>query len=153
MIPDVKPELQEMIDNIAEKNMYYNNPIPGRIMAMFEIKEDIWHCGVLVPFWLSVLQYGRGPRKSTQSSNLWQIIYKWMERRNMFRRAARGRFASRENKINQAKSLTWYINKYGNAHFRSQTFIDIYETERRKTIEKINAKFSEEISRITMEVI
>jgi hypothetical protein len=49
--------------------------------------------------------------------------------------------------------LTWYINKYGNQQFRNKIFVDIYETERKKTIEQINNKFSVSISKITMEVI
>lgn len=58
-----------------------------------------------------------------------------------------------KGKVNEAKSVTWYLNKYGNKQFRNKVFIDIYESERKKTIEKINQKFSLEIDKITMDVI
>jgi hypothetical protein len=70
-----------------------------------------------------------------------------MERKNMFKSG------TAKGKINEAKSVTWYINKYGNKHFRSKVFIEIYEAERKKTIEKINQKFSLAVNKITMEVL
>lgn len=67
----------------------------------------------------------------------------------------KGKFKSRtaKGRINEAKSLTWYLNKYGNKHFRSKTFVDIYKSEREKFIKKIEEKFSFEISKITMDVL
>lgn len=144
---DLKPELQELIDNIAKKNMYSGNKISDSIMKMFEIEVRDDGAGILVPYWLGVLQRGRGPRKSTKDSGLWRIIYKWMQRRNMFRSG------TAKGKINEAKYVTWYINKYGNKQFRNKIFVDIYETERKKTIEKIDKKFSLIIGKIIMEVI
>ena len=144
---DLKPELQELIDNIARKNMYSGNKISDSIMRLFEIEVRDDGAGILVPYWISVTQQGRGPRKSTKSSNLWKIIYAWMERHNMFKSGIR------EGKINEAKNVTWYINKYGNKQFRNKVFVDIYESERKKTIEKIDKKFSLIIGKITMEVI
>jgi len=144
---DLKPELQELIDNIAKKNMYSGNKISDSIMKMFEIEVRDDGAGILVPYWLGVLQRGRGPRKSTKDSGLWRIIYKWMQRRNMFRSG------TAKGKINEAKYVTWYINKYGNKQFRNKIFVDIYETERKKTIEKIDKKFGSAIDKITMEVL
>ena len=144
---DLKPELQELIDNIAKKNMYSGNKISDSIMKMFEIEVRADGAGILVPYWLGVLQRGRGPRKSTKNYNLWQIIYKWMQRRNMFKSG------TAKGKINEAKYVTWYINKYGNKQFRNKIFVDIYETERKKTIEKIDKKFSLIIGKITMDVL
>jgi hypothetical protein len=46
-----------------------------------------------------------------------------------------------------------YINKYGNQQFRNKVFVDVYQTVRKETIEKINKKFSDKISKITMEVL
>jgi hypothetical protein len=127
--------------------MYYGNKIPDSIMSLFKIVEDDFHCGIEVPYWIGVLQRGRGKRKSNQSSGLVNKIYAWMQSRNMFRsKTAKG-------KINEAKFVTYYINKYGNAHFRSKRFVDIYETARKETIKKIEDKFSKEISKITMDVI
>jgi hypothetical protein len=147
MNPDLKPEMQELINNISTKNTYSGNKISESIMRQFEIEETDRNCGILVPFWLSVTQKGRGPRKSNTNHNLWKIIYRWMEKRNMFKSG------TAKGKVNEAKSVTWYINKYGNQQFRNKVFIDIYETERKRTIEKIDAKFSQAISKITMEVI
>jgi len=147
MMPDLKPELQELIQNISTKNTYSGNKISESIMRQFTIEETDFNCGILVPFWLAVLQKGRGPRKSNTDHGLWKIIYRWMERKNMFKSG------TAKGKINEAKSVTWYINKYGNKHFRSKIFIEIYEAERKKTIEKINQKFSLAISKITMDIL
>jgi len=145
---DLKPILQDLINRIGRRSTYSGNTIPQSVMDKFEIEErEDGGAGILVPYWIPVVQKGRGPRRNTKDHGLWQKIYRWM--------AARGMFKSKTEKgrINEAKSLTWYINKYGNKHFRSGVFIDIYKTERERTIEEINEKFSDEISRITMEVI
>ena len=147
MIPDLKPELNNLIEEISKKNMYSGNKIPDSIMKLFEIEETGGTIGILVPYWLGVLQRGRGARSSTKSSGLVNKIYKWMQKRNMFKsKTSQGR-------LNEARGLTWYINKYGNKQFRNKVFVDIYEQERKKTIEQINNKFSASISKITMEVI
>jgi hypothetical protein len=147
MIPNLNPELKELIDRIAVKNTYSGNRISPSIIKMFTIEETDHNIGVLVPYWLGVLQRGRGPRKNNKDHGLWKIIYRWMEKRNMFTRA------TPEGKISEAKSVTWYINKYGNKQFRAKVFVDIYETERRRTIELINKKFTFEINKITMSAI
>ena len=147
MIPDLKPEMQELIQNISNKNMYSGNKIPDSVMRLFEIEETEHNIGILVPYWISVLQRGRGPRRSTKDSGLSKIIYRWMEKHNMFRSA------TPRGKMNEAKSLTWYINKYGNKHFRSGRFIDIYETARQVAVDKIMNRFSLEIGEITKQVI
>jgi hypothetical protein len=144
---DLKPELQEMIDLIAQKNSYSGNKISPSIMAMFQIEITELHDGILVPYWLSVVEHGRGPRKSTVDTKLWKKIYAWMEKHNMFKSR------TNEGKVREAKSVTWYINKYGNKHFRSKVFVDIYTSVRKQTIEKIDKKFSQHISKITMEVL
>jgi hypothetical protein len=147
MIPDLKPELNNLVTEISKKNMYSGNKIPDSIMKLFEIEETDQNIGVLVPYWLPVLQRGRGPRKSNKSFGLIDKIYAWMQKRNMFQSR------TPEGRRNEARALTWYINKYGNQQFRNKIFVDIYETERKKTIEQINNKFSVSISKITMEVI
>jgi len=147
MTPDLKPELDELIKSISQKNMYSGNKIPDSIMAMFEIEENDFHIGILVPSWLGVLERGRGPRKSNKDSGLVKKIYTWMESRNMFRSG------TTKGKMNEAKFMTLYINKYGNQQFRNKVFIDIYNTEREKTIKKIDEKFSFAINKITTDVI
>ena len=144
---ELKPELEELIRNISQKNMYSGNKIPESIMRQFEIETTDTSAGILVPYWLSVLEHGRGKRRSNKDSGLVNKIYAWMQKRNMFRSV------TDKGKMNEAKFLTWYINKYGNKQFRSKVFVDIYTAERKKTIEKINQKFSLAIGKITMEII
>ena len=147
MIPDLNPEMKDMIEAIGHKSMFYGNVVPESVMRQFEIEEDDLHIGILVPFWLPVLEKGRGPRKSNRDTELWKRIFAWMGSRNMFRTV------TEEGRIREAKFITWYINKYGNKHFRSKQFVDIYTSVRAATIEKINQKFSNKIGEITMEVI
>ena len=147
MIPNLKPELAELIKNISQKNTYSGNKISNSIMRLFTIEETDFNAGIIVPYWLGVLQRGRGPRKSTKDYGLINIIYRWMQRRGMFRSG------TDKGKMNEARFMTWYINRYGNKQFRNQIFIDVYETERKKTIEKIDKKFNEQIGKITMDVI
>lgn len=144
---DLKPELEEMIKLISQRNSYSGNKISDSIIAMFSIEITELHDGILVPYWLGVLERGRGPRRSTTSSGLYKKIYRWMEKRNMFRSS------TTKGKLSEAKQMTWYINKYGNQQFRNKTFVDIYTTVRKQTIEKIDKKFGFAINKITMEVI
>jgi hypothetical protein len=144
---NIYAELQQLIVNISQRNMYSGNKMPDSVMKQFEIVVDEKHIGILVPYWLPVFQKGRGPRRQNKDFGLVKIIYAWMQKRNMFRST------TPKGKFNEARFLTWWINKYGNAHFRSKVFVDIYESERKKTIEKINEKYSKYISEITMQVI
>ncbi|HUX57059.1 MAG TPA: hypothetical protein VMV77_08800 [Bacteroidales bacterium] len=144
---EIKPELEELIENISKRNGYYGNKISPSIMRMFEVEVRDDGAGILVPYWLGVLQKGRGPRRSNKDSGLVKIIYRWMQKRNMFRSA------TAKGKMNEAKGMTWYINKYGNAHFKSKVFVDVFDTERKKTIKKIDDKFGILIGKITMDVI
>jgi hypothetical protein len=147
MMPDLNPELTEFISAIGRRNIYSGNKIPESIMRQFEIEEDMSHIGILVPFWLSVLERGRGPRKSNKDHGLWRKIYAWMQKRNMFRSV------TAKGKINEAKAMTWYINKYGNEQFRKKVYIDIYTSERAKLVDNIYEKFSAEIYKVTMDVL
>jgi len=147
LMSEIRPDLEEMIANISQRNTFYGNKIPESIMRQFEIEEKETSIGVLVPYWLPVLEHGRGPRRSTKDHGLIKIIYEWMRRRNMFQSA------TDKGRINEARFMTWYINKYGNKQFRSKVFKDVYTTERKKTIEKINKKFSFFIDRITTQIL
>ena len=144
---DLKPELEEMVKLIGQRNSYAGNKISDSIMKMFTVEITDFHDGILVPYWLGVLERGRGPRKSNKSSNLFKIIYRWMEKRNMFKST------TAKGKLAEAKGLTWYINKYGNQQFRSKVYVDVYNTVRKETIAKIDKKFSFAINKITMKVI
>jgi hypothetical protein len=144
---DLKPELDEMVKLIGQRNSYSGNKISDSIMRMFTVEITELHDGILVPYWLSVLERGRGPRKSTKDSGLFKKIYRWMEKRNMFKST------TSKGKLSEAKYMTWYINKYGNQQFRNKTYIDIYNTVRKETIAKIDKKFGFAINKITMDVI
>jgi len=117
------------------------------IMNKFEVEIKENSAGILVPFWLAVLEHGRGPRKNKTDHGLWKKIYAWMEKHNMFE------YPDNKSRIREAKFITLYINKYGNKQFRSKTFIDIYSSEREKTIQKVYKEFNLQIGKITMEVI
>jgi hypothetical protein len=144
---DLKPELEEMIKLIGQRNSYSGNKISESIMKMFSIEITELHDGILVPYWLSVLERGRGPRKSNVDFGLYKKIYRWMEKRNMFKST------DAKGKLREAKYMTWYINKYGNQQFRNKVFVDVYTEVRKATIEKIDKKFGDKISKITMDIL
>lgn len=147
MIPNLKPEMYELIKNISQRNTYSGNKVSDSIMKLFTIEETDFNCGITVPYWLGVLERGRGPRRSNTDTGLYKKIYRWMEKHNMFHSG------TAKGKLREAKYLTYYINKYGNQQFRNKVFVDIYTTERKKTIAEIEKKFSKEISKITMDVL
>jgi hypothetical protein len=145
--PDLKPTLDRFVQTIATRNTYSGRPVSPSIMRLVQVEITPTNQGVTAPYWLGVLERGRGKRVSTKDSGLVQKIYKWMERRKMFKSStAAGR-------LNEARGLTWYINKYGNQQFRSKTFIDIYTQARAQAIQEINAEYAIAIGRITQDII
>ena len=144
---DLKPELDEMVRLIGQRNSYSGNKISDSIMRMFSVEITDFHDGILVPYWLGVLERGRGPRKSNVDSGLFKKIYRWMEKHNMFRSG------TAKGKLREAKFMTWYINKHGNQQFRNKIYVDVYNTVRKETIAKIDKKFSFATNKITMDVI
>lgn len=144
---DLKPELEEMVKLIGQRNSYSGNKISDSIMKMFEVEITELHDGILVPYWLGVLERGRGPRKSNTDTGLYKKIYRWMEKRNMFTSG------DAKGKLREAKYVTYYINKYGNQQFRNKIFVDVYTSIRKQIIEKINKKFEDKISKITMDIL
>jgi len=116
-------------------------------MRQFEIEEQEHSAGILVPFWLPVVERGRGPRRNAKDHGLVKKIYAWMQKRNMFRTV------TEKGKWNEARFITWYINKYGNKQFRNKVYLDVYRTERQKTIEKIYTKYGIFIGKITTEIL
>ena len=147
MKPDLNPEMQSFIDRVSMKNMYSGAKMPDSIMKQWTIEETEYTIGVLVPFWIAALQYGRGPRKSTKYGGFDKALYKWMQKNNLFRSQ------TAEGRINESKSMAWYINKYGNQHFRNKTFVDIYKTERERAVKEIDAKMGGYINKITMDIL
>ena len=144
---ELEPIFREFIDRIRNATTYYGNRMPESVMRMVEIEIRSNGGGVLAPFWFGVFQRGRGKRKSNKDSGLWKRIFAWMARRNMFRSV------TQKGRENEAKSMTWYINKYGNKQFRTQTFIDVYDSAREECIDKINQQYSLEIDKITKQIL
>jgi hypothetical protein len=147
-VPDLKPALDRMVQTIATRMMYSGNRIPVSVMNLIRVEiHATGGGGVSAPFWLGVLQRGRGARKSTTDSGLWKRIYGWMEKRSMFK--AR----TAEGKIAEAKGMTWYINKYGNKQFREKAFVDIYEQARQQCEREVMTEYGLAINNITKDIM
>ena len=146
---DLKPELEEMVKLIGERNSYSGNRISDSIMKMFSIEITELHDGILVPYWLEVLERGRGPWRGKNIGNplLRVRIYNWIIKHNLFNDK------NDKEKRGLAFVIARKINKLGNEQFRKGVFVDVYTSVRKQTIEKINKKFSDKISKITMEVL
>jgi len=146
---DLKPELDEMIRLIANRNSYSGNKISDSIMKMFTVEITDMHDGILVPYWLGVLERGRGPWRGSNVGNplLRVRIYNWIIKHNLFSDK------NDKEKNGLAFVIARKINKEGNKQFRTHTFVDVYTSVRKETIEKINKKFSDKIGQITMEVL
>ena len=144
---DITPELRQFVDTIATRNTYHGNRISKSLMDMIEIEVREDGAGVLAPYWFPVFEHGRGPRKSNKDHELWKKIYQWMRKRNMFKSKTEA------GRINEAKGLTWYINKYGWQQFRSKVFVDIYTQARDETIEAVSNKYVLSMEQITQEIL
>lgn len=145
--PDYKQHLDRMVATIASRTTYYGQPISPSIMRLITVEVRKNGAGVLAPDWLGVTERGRGPRKSTKDHGLQAKIHAWMRRRNMFRsRTPEGQQA-------EARSLTWYINKFGNQQFRSKVFIDIYTKAREQCIKDVTAEYGIVVNKITMDIL
>jgi len=114
-----KPFLVEMF----AKWQRYPSGSASEGMKKLVVKEvDEKGARALVPEWFPVFQKGRGVRKSNVYQEFDLRIYEWMQKKNLFKAK------TEQGKRNEAKSLAWYINKYGNKHFRSGQFIDVYQS-------------------------
>lgn len=121
--------------------------MPKSVADLIEVEMRQDGAGVLAPFWVPVLEKGRAPRKNNTDHQLYKKIYGWMARRNMFKsRTDKG-------KINEAKALTWFINKYGTKLYRDKKFKDVYTKETKKAIEKIDKTISVRVFKVTSELL
>ena len=145
--PNLKPALYKLIEEISRARTYSGRPVSPSIIHMLVIEERNDGSGVLAPYWLGVLEHGRGVRKSTVDSGLAKKIYNWMQRHDLFRsRTAEGRIA-------EARSMTWYINKYGNKQFREKAFIDIYSQARQRCVDEVMKEYELSIATITKDIL
>jgi len=121
--------------------------MPASVAKLIDVEIRDNGAGVLAPFWLSVLEHGRGPRKNTTDHKLYLKIYAWMDRRNLFKsRTVKGR-------INEAKGVTWFINKHGTKMFRDGVFKEVYTKETEKAIKKIDETIRIKLYKVTSELL
>lgn len=137
----------QLIETIASKPTYYGRPVAQSIIHQLVIEERDDGAGIIAPAWLSVLEHGRGKRKSTEDSGLAKKIYGWMERHGLFRsKTAAG-------KVAEARRMTWYINKHGNQQFQTKTFVDIYTKARDHCVEQVMEEYGHTIAEVTKDII
>ena len=139
MLKQVEQILNEYTDIIRKA-------MPQSVAKLIDVEIRDNGAGVLAPFWLPVLERGRAPRKNSADHKLYTKIYDWMAKRNMFKSK------TEKGRINEAKSLTWFINKYGTKMYRDGVFKDVYSRETEKAIEKIDKAIQLEAYKITREI-
>lgn len=139
MLKQVEQILNEYTDTIRKA-------MPASVAKLIEVEIRDNGAGVLAPFWLPVLERGRAPRKNSTDYKLYTKIYDWMAKRNMFKSK------TEKGRINEAKSLTWFINKYGTKMYRDGVFKDVYSRETDKAIENIDKAIQLEAYKITREI-
>ena len=121
--------------------------MPASVAKLIDVEIRDNGAGVLAPFWLSVLERGRGPRKNATDHKLYLKIYAWMEKRNLFKsRTVKGR-------INEAKGVTWFINKHGTKMYRDGVFKEVYAKETEKAIKKIDDSIRLSLYKVTSELL
>ena len=153
---DIKKRCQQLVDDIFNKGKtYWGKPLSKSIKALIAVEGDKNNGRVIVPYWFSVVQNGRGPmRPGTKStfdnrglSVFAQAIYLWMEKY--------GRFESvtEKGKINEAWMVAKYINKHGDRHFQSKKYIDIYDTLIKQLVKDIEKEISSVALTITSQYV
>jgi hypothetical protein len=162
---DIKKSCEELVEDIFSKGKtIHGNKLSSKIKDMVVVEGNKNSARVLVPYWFSVTQYGRGKRKTNNTewtdtglvnrkgeavliSTFQLALYEWMKKYN--------RFQSRTplGKVNDAKSLAYYINANGNYHHRQKVYIDIYDTLTIKLVEDLTKEVGRIALRITSELI
>ena len=146
---DLKPELDEMVKLIGQRPVYRGRKISDSIMKMFAVEITEFHDGVLAPYWISVVERGRGPWRGQNIGNplLKVRIYNWMQKHNLFTKGTEA------GSMGEAFAIAKKITKEGNKQFREGVYVDVYNSVRAETIKKIDKKFGFAINKITMEAI
>jgi hypothetical protein len=153
---NVSERMKQLVDEIfAQGKTIHGRPIAGKELVVVE--GDQRSGKILVPYWFSIWEHGRGKR--TRSDTTWEsfngaqmskmqiAIYKWMEKHSLFESR------TEKGKINEAKGLTWYINKYGNKHKRNGTYLDIYTSLTTKLVNDITKDVADYALKITSDLI
>lgn len=140
----IQAEVEQFVNRIKAK---LPNSLADLVIATHDNSLASRKAAVMVPYWFPIVEHGRGPRKSGVSSDLWVKIYRWMEARNMFKST------TNKGKINEALSLTWYINKYGTKQFRERIYKDIYTSETRALQVAVRANALAIVKKITSDLV
>jgi hypothetical protein len=160
---NVSDRMKQLVDEIFSKGKtIHGRPIAGKELVVVQGDE---HSGrILVPYWFSIWEHGRGRGKSTKTnwentgfynrkgepirlSTFQKAIYEWMGKYGLFEsRTDKG-------KIYEAKYLAMYINKYGNKHKRNGTYLDIYTSLTTKLVNDITKDVADFALKITSDLI
>lgn len=157
-IPNVEKILDEFVSEMfSQWKTFQGNSASDGMKRLVSKEVNEVSAKAVAPYWFPVFQYGRGVRKTNSTewveiagvpmSTFQRAIYEWMTKKSLFTsKTERGR-------LNEAKGLAWYINKYGNAHFRSGKFIDVYEGLIKKYAQKFTQMNADWAIKMTSELM
>jgi hypothetical protein len=155
---DIKKSCEKLVEDIFSKGKtVHGNKISSKIKDMVVVEGNKTSARVLVPYWFSVTQYGRGKRKTTKTdwtnvqgyelSSFQLALYEWMKKYNRFRSKTLA------GQINDAKRLAYYINANGNYHYRQKIYIDIYDTLTKQLVIDLQKEIATIALKITSDLI
>lgn len=140
----MRPEITALIDSYAAR---IRAKMPRSVAALVAVNHEATRSTVTGPYWLSVVENGRKPRRSSEDHRLYLRIYAWMDRKGLFESR------SPKGKLNEAKSLTWYINKYGTKQYRERVYKDVYTTETRKLRDDLLNEYGRIVQNIASDLV
>lgn len=95
-LEDIKTRIQQNIPSVT-----------GKTAASLEVVVDESSVLLTGAPWLYALEKGRGPRRGEEDWGMWKNIQEWLSAKGL------------DSSNSSAKSLTWWINKYGTELYRS----------------------------------
>lgn len=108
----------------------------------YEVKEEGGRItlSILGRPYTALIEPGRGPRKSSQSSNLASNILEWMQAKGV------GQDLTAKQQINLARFLTLRINQRGTKLYQKGGRTDIYTEPFNNMVEKLNQEVVDTIA-------
>lgn len=137
-------EVEMLVDDFAK---LVKSKLSKSLADMVSTEFTEGRATVSVPYWFAVTERGRGPRRNSEDYQLYLKIFSWMERRNLFRSK------SKRGRINEAKALTWFINKHGTKQFRDGRFVDIYTSATQVVAQRVRTTLMEQVKKITSDFV
>lgn len=152
VIKIIQSFVKTIYDNIGK-----NEP---KVKKYMDYIKTNYGAKILTTSWFFTFEKGRGKRKSTQRSQPDETIsgqklsafearlYRWMEKR--------GKLTAKtpKGKINQAKSLRYFINKRGTRLYRSGGKKTVYSNEiNEKALNELNEQIGDEAVKIVTEIV